>query len=271
MRRRRPRVGDVVQFSLPDGRYAYARVLGDAAAAFYAETSDGPGQPPIGSREYQFVVGIYDDVLRSDDVPVVGHDPSLDPDDEWPPPMSVTDPITRSVRVYERGIIRPARYEELSGLEPAAVWDLHHVIERLMPPSLQTPVSNSVESRAATATRDPRVGASGAGIFEEDLAADIRRDWAEGVSSGEDPRILTAELQNSYALELEDPDDGVVFWLALAAAQLETGHLQRGVQARAVELLDSGGDLFRWEEDPLLARQRAVVLETLREHLNMQE
>ncbi|WP_413250889.1 Imm26 family immunity protein [Sinomonas flava] len=200
-------MGDVVQFNLPDGRYAYARVLADAAAAFYAETSDGPGQPPIGSREYQFVVGIYDDVLRSDDVPVVGHDPSLDPDDEWPPPMSVTDPITGSVRVYERGIIRPARDEELTGLEPAAVWDLHHVIERLMPPDLQSPVSNSVESRAGTATRDPRVGASGAGIFEEDLAADIRRDWAEGVSSGKDPRILTTELQNSYALELQDLDD----------------------------------------------------------------
>lgn len=132
MRRAKPSVGDVVQFSLPDGSYAYGRVLRDASVAFYRVTTREPGKPLIGSRGYQFVVGVYDNVLRSEKVPIVGHDPSRDAGDEWPPPYSVHHPLTGRTDLYEKGTIRRAEEHEICGLEPAAAWDLHHLLDRLM-------------------------------------------------------------------------------------------------------------------------------------------
>lgn len=133
MRSRRPAVGDVVQLRLPDDRYAYGRVLRDAAVGFYRETTAEPGNPPIGSRDYQFVVGVYEDVLKDDQVPVVGHDPSRDADDDWPPPMSVTDAVSGRARLYVRGAFQPAEdQDEARKLEPAAAWDLNHLVDRLM-------------------------------------------------------------------------------------------------------------------------------------------
>jgi len=127
-----PKVGDVVQVELPTGRYAYGRVLRDASVAFYEATSDDPGQPPIGSRTYRFVVGVYEDVLKSASCPIVGHDPSRDTEGDWPPPNSVRDPLTGAMRIYHHGVMRPAGAVECEGLEPAAVWDLHHLVDRIM-------------------------------------------------------------------------------------------------------------------------------------------
>jgi hypothetical protein len=135
-RRRRPNVGDVVQIDLPGGRYASGRVLRDASIAIYGRVSDLPAEPPIGSRDYAFVVGVYDDAVSA--WPVVGHDPSRNADDDWPPPNVINDSITGEVSIYHKGVIRPASGEECEGLEPAAVWDSHHIIERITgPPDAQ--------------------------------------------------------------------------------------------------------------------------------------
>jgi hypothetical protein len=112
--------GDVIQVMLPTGRYAYGRVLRDASVAFYRGTTAEPGLPPIGSRDYQFVVGVYDDVPGSEGAPVVGHDSAQGPEDDWPPPNSVRDPISGAMRIYHHGHLRPATPEEAEGLEPAA-------------------------------------------------------------------------------------------------------------------------------------------------------
>ncbi len=128
MSRRRPRVGAVVQVALPDGRYAYGRVLEDAAIGFYRARTAEPGTPPIGSRDYEFVVGITDEALR--EWPVVGQDPGRDPDDDWPPPRYVENP-PGSYRIYERGALRPASREQVRGLEPQGVYAARHVIDRL--------------------------------------------------------------------------------------------------------------------------------------------
>lgn len=85
-------MGDVVQFSLRGGHYAYGRVLLDASVAFYRGTSSEPCRPPIGSRDYQFVVGVHDDVLKSKQCPIVGKDPSRTSEEDWPPLYRMTDP-----------------------------------------------------------------------------------------------------------------------------------------------------------------------------------
>jgi len=127
--RRRPNISDVVQVALPDGSYAYGRVLRDAVA-FYRQRSKEPGQPPIGSRDFEFIVGVHNDALSQ--WPVVARDPSADAQEDWPPAMMIRDPITNRVEIYERGHIRPSTEQEVFGLEPVAAWDSHHVVDRLL-------------------------------------------------------------------------------------------------------------------------------------------
>ncbi|MBB2974944.1 hypothetical protein FHX49_000485 [Microbacterium endophyticum] len=125
-------MGSVVQFPLPGGGFAYGRVLRDASVAFYCTRSNEPGMPPIGEREYEFVVGVYDDVLRAEDVPVVGHDPGVGPEDEWPPPYVIRDALTGRPTIYHHGTRSKANEDQVVGLEPAAVWARWHLIERLV-------------------------------------------------------------------------------------------------------------------------------------------
>lgn len=131
MKKKRTQVGDVVQVALPDGRFAYGRVLLDAGVAFYRHMSRAPGEPPIGSRDYLFVVGVYDD-LPGRAFPIVGHDPAQGPDDDWPPPNCVRDPITGATSIYHKGEMYPAPEEDCEGLEPAEIWDADDIIERLL-------------------------------------------------------------------------------------------------------------------------------------------
>ena len=69
MKRSRPKPGTVVQIPLPDGKYAYGRVYDDAGLGVYRQVSDLPGRPPIGSRDFQFIVGVYNEYLPQVSVP----------------------------------------------------------------------------------------------------------------------------------------------------------------------------------------------------------
>jgi len=128
--KRQPSPGSVIQVPLPDGRFAYGRVYRDATVCFYRYVTRLPGEPPIGLRDFAFCVGVYDDVAASWEV--VGVDGfSPDEDNGWPPASGVKDPISGSWQVYHRGVMRAATEDEARDLEPAAVWDRHHILPRL--------------------------------------------------------------------------------------------------------------------------------------------
>jgi hypothetical protein len=90
------------------------------------------------------------------------------------------------------------------------------------------------------------MGTWGVGLFQDDVAADVRGDWREAILDGQDSEEATQTLQASYASAIGDPDESTVFWLALAAAQMETGRLVDEVRDRAVAIIDAGDDLGRW-------------------------
>jgi len=128
--KRQPSPGSVIQVPLPDGRFAYGRVYRDATVCFYRYAARLPGEPPIGLRDFAFCVGVYDDVAAGwEVVGVDGFSPGED--NGWPPASGVKDPISGSWRVYHRGVMRAATEDEARGLEPAAVWDEHHLLPRL--------------------------------------------------------------------------------------------------------------------------------------------
>jgi hypothetical protein len=106
-------------------------VYRDATVCFYRCATRLPGEPPIGLRDFAFCVGVYDDVVAGWEV--VGVD-SFSPDEDsgWPPASGVKDPISGAWRIYHHGAMREATEQEARDLEPAAVWDEHHVLPRLV-------------------------------------------------------------------------------------------------------------------------------------------
>jgi hypothetical protein len=129
---KKPKLGDVVEIPLPNGKYAYGRVYKDASIAIYKKLSEEPHQPPIGSRDFLFHVGLYDDILTSGDWAVVGHDKFNSTESSWPPPYFIKDIISGGYEIYHKGDIRKASKDECKNLEEAAVWDKQHIIERII-------------------------------------------------------------------------------------------------------------------------------------------
>jgi len=91
------------------------------------------------------------------------------------------------------------------------------------------------------------MGAWGTAIYSDDTAADTRDAFTDFVTEGLTPTDATERLVAASADILSDEGDAVVFWLALAASQWKLGRLIDNVRDRAVEIIDSGVDLRRWQ------------------------
>ena len=126
------KVGDVFEIALPDGRFAYGRVYRDVGVAIYRRISRIPNTPPIGSRDFLFQVGMYRAVLTNCEVRIVGRDPFTKGEDEWPPPKCIKDVLSGGFEIYHKGKIRESSATECKGLERSAVWDLHHIVDRIL-------------------------------------------------------------------------------------------------------------------------------------------
>jgi hypothetical protein len=101
------------------------------------------------------------------------------------------------------------------------------------------------------------MGDWGDGIFSNDFAADLRGDWREAIIDGLAPEEATALLAERHG------GKGSPFWVALAAAQHQTGHLLADVRDRALAAIDAGEDFEGWEADA----RRSAVLRRLAERL----
>jgi hypothetical protein len=108
------------------------------------------------------------------------------------------------------------------------------------------------------------MGVWGTDIFSDDIASDIRRRYRDLVGDGFTGEQATDILLEEYPEVVDDPEVGPLFWLALAATQWRCGRLEPRVQAKALEVIDSGSDLERWQEDPQLLIKRRAVLSNLR-------
>jgi len=105
------------------------------------------------------------------------------------------------------------------------------------------------------------MGTSGHKIFEDDFAVEIRESYLEKLFDGQSNEQATDLLiqENEHA----DIDERSVFWLALASVQFEYGRLLDRVKNKAIELIDSGEDLVKWNGD----KKRAKELQNLKSKL----
>jgi hypothetical protein len=103
------------------------------------------------------------------------------------------------------------------------------------------------------------MSASGVGLFQDDVAADVRSEYldllARGASDADAFRTMLREWKESIA----DYDDGPVFWLALAATQWEYGRLHPRAKSQALKIIDQGKGIDRWAEAGLTKKRRAVM------------
>jgi hypothetical protein len=129
--KKRIKLGDVHAIVLPNQKFAFGRVFWDASIGIYKHIGDNIDDLPT-TEEYQFVVGVYADVLKSGNWPVVDNRPFSNNDEKWPPPNCVKDKISGGYSIYYRGEFRKASKEECEGLETAAVWEAEHIIDRIM-------------------------------------------------------------------------------------------------------------------------------------------
>lgn len=113
------------------------------------------------------------------------------------------------------------------------------------------------------------MGTWGYDIFDNDEANDIRALFEDELNTGASVAHATAEILRESKDALNDPEAGPIIWLALAALQLQHKELQPNVRDRALAVIDSGGDLRRWEAEakPEDVAGRTRVLEELRERL----
>jgi hypothetical protein len=111
------------------------------------------------------------------------------------------------------------------------------------------------------------MGAWGAGVFSDDTACDVRDNYLDLIGDGMSGVEATKKLLHEWSGTLDDPDEGPVFWLALAATQWKNGRLEDLVLQRALIIIDSGTDLARWEANSRNYKARQKVLENLRAQL----
>ena len=111
------------------------------------------------------------------------------------------------------------------------------------------------------------MGYSGAALYDDDTAADVRGLYRELVGDGLSGWAATDELLRQWREVLEDPEESSPFWLALADTQSKVGRLEERVRDRALRIIEDGSDLARFEHDPKLLSERRKVLDALTQRL----
>jgi hypothetical protein len=112
------------------------------------------------------------------------------------------------------------------------------------------------------------MGTWGPGLWSDDAAADIKTLYREALEDGVDDDAAEAKVLAEFDDDLNDDYQRSVVWLALAVAQSKLGRLSDRAKTEAIDVIDSGADLRRWEDaDAKIVAKRRGVLAKARDQL----
>lgn len=111
------------------------------------------------------------------------------------------------------------------------------------------------------------MGAWGANLYQDDVALDVKDEYKDNLRRGKTNEEAMQEIIDKYQELLEDEEDRGVFWLALADTQWNLGRLDEQVKKQALEIIELGTDLKRWEVNEKLYNKRKEILEKIKEKL----
>jgi len=123
--------GDIVAVPLGDGRTAFALVLKSPLFAFFDLCETGvPSMQEIAAAPIAFKILVVEYAVAKGIWPVIGHVEIENIDES--PQFFKRDPITKLLfTTYTGEEEESATLDECIGLECAAVWAPHHVVDRL--------------------------------------------------------------------------------------------------------------------------------------------
>jgi hypothetical protein len=121
----------------------------------------------------------------------------------------------------------------------------------------------------AQVERGSLMGTCGPGIFDDDVAMDVKVMFENDLTHGYSIAAATQHVLQEPPWGFDDEEDTAVTWLALAALQVEHHALDQVVRKRALDIIDSGVPLWRWEgqSDEKVA-ERTAVLQSFRQQLS---
>jgi Domain of unknown function (DUF4259) len=92
------------------------------------------------------------------------------------------------------------------------------------------------------------MGAWGTGLFEDDLALDIKLDFESYMDEGISMKEIIKRIIDDYEEEINDKDEGPIVYLVLAALQLEHNHgkVYESIKKKAIDIIDQKQGLLNW-------------------------
>lgn len=111
------------------------------------------------------------------------------------------------------------------------------------------------------------MGAWGPGLYQDDVALDIKEEYIDLLHKGKTKEEACEEVVCNNQDYLEDEEDVIPMVLALADTQWKYGKLMDPVKQDALSIIESGIGLKAWEENPKYLKRRKEVLQKLKEKL----
>ena len=115
------------------------------------------------------------------------------------------------------------------------------------------------------------MGAWGTGLYQDDTTCDVKEEYLNLLKIGTEPEEAMEEMIINWEDCIEDVEEGPLFWFALAETQWRYGLLDKKVKEIALQYIEEGIDLERWEEDQKLYTKRKTELEKLKEKLESEQ
>lgn len=115
------------------------------------------------------------------------------------------------------------------------------------------------------------MGTWGTGLYQDDTTCDVKEEYLNLLKIGTEPEEAMEEMIINWEDCIEDVEEGPLFWFALAETQWRYGLLDKKVKEIALQYIEEGIDLERWEEDQKLYTKRKTELEKLKEKLESEQ
>lgn len=114
------------------------------------------------------------------------------------------------------------------------------------------------------------MGTWGPKLNQDDLGQDIKEEYEEMLNDGKSNKEAIEKICLDYKEEIEDIEEGSVFWLSLANILLKHKTLTLFVKEKALEEIKSGNNLKKWKEEATKREyeERKRELEQLEKKLN---
>lgn len=111
------------------------------------------------------------------------------------------------------------------------------------------------------------MGTWGPGLYSNDISEDVKVTYMDQLRRGKSNEEIIETIIKEYAKEIEDEEDAINFWLALADTQWKVGRLLPLVKEQALKYLESPRCIDKWIGTKELNKRKTVIVK-LRNQLN---